>query len=31
MLADIRRHAAGHPQSDDITIMTFGRNPAEVP
>jgi serine phosphatase RsbU (regulator of sigma subunit) len=26
LLADVRRHAAGHPQSDDITIMTFGRN-----
>ena len=28
LLADVRRHARGHPQSDDITIMTFGRNPA---
>jgi sigma-B regulation protein RsbU (phosphoserine phosphatase) len=28
LLADVRRHAAGHPQNDDITIMTFGRNPA---
>jgi len=27
LLADVRRHARGHPQSDDITIMTFGRNP----
>lgn len=27
LLADVRRHAAGRPQSDDITIMTFGRNP----
>jgi serine phosphatase RsbU (regulator of sigma subunit) len=26
LLEDVRRHAAGHPQSDDITIMTFGRN-----
>ena len=26
LLADVRRHARGHPQSDDITIMTFGRN-----
>jgi serine phosphatase RsbU (regulator of sigma subunit) len=26
LLADVRQHAAGHPQSDDITIMTFGRN-----
>jgi serine phosphatase RsbU (regulator of sigma subunit) len=25
LLADVRRHAAGHPQNDDITIMTFGR------
>ncbi len=25
MLADVRQHAAGHPQSDDIAIMTFGR------
>jgi phosphoserine phosphatase RsbU/P len=24
-LADVRRHAAGRPQNDDITIMTFGR------
>ena len=28
LLADVRRHARGRPQSDDITIMTFGRNPA---
>jgi len=27
LLADVRRHADGHPQNDDITIMTFGRNP----
>jgi serine phosphatase RsbU (regulator of sigma subunit)/pSer/pThr/pTyr-binding forkhead associated (FHA) protein len=27
LLADVRRHAAGRSQSDDITIMTFGRNP----
>ncbi len=27
LLEDVRRHARGHPQSDDITIMTFGRNP----
>jgi serine phosphatase RsbU (regulator of sigma subunit) len=27
LLEDVRRHAAGYPQSDDITIMTFGRNP----
>ncbi len=27
LLEDVRRHAAGHPQSDDITIMTYGRNP----
>jgi serine phosphatase RsbU (regulator of sigma subunit) len=27
LLADVRRHAGGYPQSDDITIMTFGRNP----
>jgi serine phosphatase RsbU (regulator of sigma subunit) len=26
ILADVRRHAAGRPQNDDITIMTFGRN-----
>ena len=26
MLADVRRHADGRPQNDDITIMTFGRN-----
>jgi len=28
LLEDVRRHANGRPQSDDITIMTFGRNPA---
>jgi serine phosphatase RsbU (regulator of sigma subunit)/pSer/pThr/pTyr-binding forkhead associated (FHA) protein len=28
LLADVRRHAAGRPQNDDITIMTFGRNRA---
>jgi phosphoserine phosphatase RsbU/P len=28
LLADVRRHARGYPQSDDITIMAFGRNPA---
>ena len=27
LLADVRRHADGRPQNDDITIMTFGRNP----
>jgi serine phosphatase RsbU (regulator of sigma subunit) len=27
LLADVRRHAAGRAQNDDITIMTFGRNP----
>lgn len=27
LLADVRRHARGRDQSDDITIMTFGRNP----
>jgi phosphoserine phosphatase RsbU/P len=26
LLADVRRHASGRPQNDDITIMTFGRN-----
>ncbi|MGH7129914.1 MAG: PP2C family protein-serine/threonine phosphatase, partial [Planctomycetaceae bacterium] len=26
LLADVRRHAAGRPQNDDITIMAFGRN-----
>ena len=26
LLDDVRRHASGHPQSDDITIMTFGRS-----
>lgn len=28
LLADVRRHANGREQNDDITIMTFGRNPA---
>ena len=28
LLEDVRRHARGSSQSDDITIMTFGRNPA---
>lgn len=28
LLTDVRRHANGFPQNDDITIMTFGRNPA---
>ncbi|MCH8827999.1 MAG: SpoIIE family protein phosphatase [Planctomycetes bacterium] len=28
LLADVRKHANGRPQNDDITIMTFGRNPA---
>jgi serine phosphatase RsbU (regulator of sigma subunit) len=27
LLEDVRRHARGRSQSDDITIMTFGRNP----
>ncbi len=27
LLADVRKHANGRPQNDDITIMTFGRNP----
>jgi serine phosphatase RsbU (regulator of sigma subunit) len=26
LLADVRKHANGRPQNDDITIMTFGRN-----
>ena len=26
LLEDVRRHANGHPQSDDITIMAFSRN-----
>ena len=30
LLADVRRHARGYPQSDDITIMTFGRNPLSM-
>lgn len=25
ILADVRRHAAGRPQNDDITLMVFGR------
>lgn len=29
LLADVRRHAAGRPQNDDITIMTFGRDPGQ--
>jgi len=28
LLADVRKHANGRPQNDDITIMAFGRNPA---
>ncbi len=28
LLADVRRHADGRPQNDDITIMTFGHHPA---
>jgi phosphoserine phosphatase RsbU/P len=27
LLSDVRRHAAGRPQNDDITIMAFGRDP----
>ncbi|MCA9037722.1 MAG: SpoIIE family protein phosphatase [Planctomycetaceae bacterium] len=27
LLADVRKHANGRPQNDDITIMTFGRLP----
>ncbi len=27
ILADVRKHANGRPQNDDITIMSFGRNP----
>lgn len=27
LLADVRRHAKGRPQNDDITIMAFGRLP----
>jgi serine phosphatase RsbU (regulator of sigma subunit) len=27
LLADVRRHAHGRPQNDDITIMTFSRDP----
>ncbi|MDA1017928.1 MAG: SpoIIE family protein phosphatase [Planctomycetota bacterium] len=26
LLLDVRKHANGRPQNDDITIMTFGRN-----
>ena len=26
LLTDVRKHANGRPQNDDITIMTFGRN-----
>ena len=26
LLSDVRKHANGRPQNDDITIMTFGRN-----
>jgi serine phosphatase RsbU (regulator of sigma subunit) len=26
VLDDVRRHAAGRPQNDDITLMVFGRN-----
>ena len=25
ILADVRKHAGGHPQNDDITLMVFGR------
>jgi serine phosphatase RsbU (regulator of sigma subunit) len=25
LLADVRRHAGGRPQNDDITILSFGR------
>jgi serine phosphatase RsbU (regulator of sigma subunit) len=28
LLADVRKHANGRPQNDDITIMAFGRNSA---
>ncbi len=28
LLADVRKHASGRPQNDDITIMTFSRDPA---
>ncbi len=24
--ADVRKHASGHPQNDDITLLVFGRN-----
>jgi serine phosphatase RsbU (regulator of sigma subunit) len=26
--ADVKKHANGRPQNDDITLMVFGRNPA---
>jgi sigma-B regulation protein RsbU (phosphoserine phosphatase) len=26
ILADVRKHAGGHPQNDDITMLVFGRN-----
>jgi serine phosphatase RsbU (regulator of sigma subunit) len=26
--ADVKKHADGRPQNDDITLMVFGRNPA---
>jgi serine phosphatase RsbU (regulator of sigma subunit) len=29
ILADVRRHAAGRPQNDDITLMVFGRTADE--
>jgi phosphoserine phosphatase RsbU/P len=29
ILADVRRHAAGRPQNDDITLMVFGRSADE--
>lgn len=28
LFKDVRKHANGRPQNDDITIMTIGRNPA---
>lgn len=27
ILADVRKHASGRPQNDDITLMAFGRTP----
>jgi len=30
ILDDVRRHAAGSPQNDDITLMVFGRSPTAV-